>query len=379
MSEFIQFLTSSSFLLYASMSLVPILGWIYFAQRLHHERRWYVFITFLAGMLSVLPIKLYERYFHFGVLYLEHTNLFTYLGDLFFSPSLPTLLAYVFVNGVVALALFFFSAFLLFLLEILTGDNTIRVFQNKFQKILEMPFIFLFIGFFIGLCSYFFSSFTGNVSWFGYEVSQTVSFFLVVGMLEEYIKHLMLRFSDEEKIETVDDAVSFSIIIALGFAFVENIMYLNNFSYSYNSLASFLVLFFLRAVIPVAAHISFSAIVGYFYGIALFANDIVRDEVFRAQHKVLVKVHKIVHLKTSTLFHEEKIFEGLFIAMIVHTIFNLLLQFTTIWVVLPFLVICMLFTISFFDSLHFYRKHKYLKEDTSMPILLDKDPVLLDR
>lgn len=362
MNDILTFITSSSFLLYTAMSLIPILGWLYFFQRIHNSKRWYVVITFLAGMLSVIPIKLYERYFDTSVFYFEHINLFSYLGEVFFAPEFPKLLAYVLVNSFVAIALFLFSALLLFLLEVLTGDNTVHVFRRKFHKVIETPFIFIFIGFFIGILSYIFSSYSGNMNWFGYDFSQKLSFFLVVGMLEEYIKHLVLRFSDEEKIHSVDDAVSFSIIIALGFAFVENIMYLNNFSYTQSSLGSFIVLFFLRALIPVAAHVSFSAISGYFYGIALFANELFKDEVFRVQHTVWIRVHRIVHLKTSTLFHQEKIFEGLLLAMIAHTIFNLLLQFSSIWFVIPFLLLCLFFTLSFFHSIHIHRQEGVIVE-----------------
>ena len=57
---------------------------------------------------------------------------------------------------------------------------------------------------------------------------KTVWFFIIVGMLEEFVKHLVLRFSDEDKITNVQDAVEFAIIAALGFAFIEHIVYFVN-------------------------------------------------------------------------------------------------------------------------------------------------------
>jgi RsiW-degrading membrane proteinase PrsW (M82 family) len=374
MREVFQFIFSSSFLLYAGVSLMPILGWIAISQRIHREKRSYVLLTFIAGMFSVLPIKLYEKYFGEAVLYFEHSNLFMYLGDLMHAPEFPKLFVYVFMNGLVAFAFFVFVALVLFLLEVLSGDNTIRVFQAKLSKIFETPFVFVIIGFFIGLAAYVFSTFGGNVQWFGFDVSQTVSFFLVVGMLEEYVKHLVLRFSDEEKIHTVDDAISFSIITALGFAFVENIMYLMNYTHANGfSLPHLGALFLLRSLVPVSAHISFSAITGYFYGISLFAHEIVREEIFRKKHSLLIQIHKVLNMKTSTLFYEEKMIEGLFLSMIVHTVFNLLLQFTNIFVVALFLVGCLILVFSFFHKIHYHRLVKNIVDpdldafDSSVP------------
>ena len=66
--------------------------------------------------------------------------------------------------------------------------------------------------------------------WLGAEVSQNVVYgifwySIMIGFLEEYSKHLVVRFADDNTIYSVDSAITFSIIVALGFAFLENILY----------------------------------------------------------------------------------------------------------------------------------------------------------
>jgi uncharacterized membrane protein len=48
-------------------------------------------------------------------------------------------------------------------------------------------------------------------------------------------------------------------------------------------------------------------------------------------------VHKILHLKSETVFHEEKMTEGLIIAITLHAIFDALLEWGKIFLVVPFL------------------------------------------
>ena len=172
-------------------------------------------------------------------------------------------------------------------------------------------------------------------------------FFVVVGMLEEFVKYLMLRFSDEEKIKSVSDAISFAIIIALGFAFVENIIYLARFWENVDgAISSFSAFYLLRSSISVIAHVCFSAILGYFYGVANFSSEIYREEVQKNQCRVLRWMHRVFHIRGSVLFHEAKLLEGMLIAMIVHAIFNSFLELGKIGIVFPFLFLVFAFVLN---------------------------------
>ena len=314
--------------LIAVLTFLPILGWIYFFQKVHHESKKYIFLAFLAGMISVVPIKIYEKYWHSSVAFFENINLFQHISDLVGAPSTAKLLAFISVNALVAFLLFAFTSILMFFLEVFSGDNSIKIFEKKFLRICESPLFFLIVGIFSGILAFFLNL----------NLHEKVWFFVIVGMLEEYIKHLVLRFSDEEKIFSVQDAISFSIVVALGFAFVENILYFQKFLKTGNFVISqFSIFFILRSLISVAAHIFFSAIFGYFYGVAHFSNDEFKKNHRENRHPIISFLHKILHVKSATLFHEEKMMEGMLAAVILHAIFNSFLEFGQIILILFFL------------------------------------------
>lgn len=327
----------SSFILNSLIALLPILGWIYFFQKQKPEKKAYVVYTFLAGMIAVFPIKLYERYLEFSVWKFEHLSLFKYLSDLAKMPSLPKFLGYLTMDILVAAGLFIFVALLMFVLEVFSKDNTIDIFKKKFVKILESPLFFISVGLICGIIAYFSS----------FSIHKSIWFFVVVGMLEEFVKHLVLRFSDEEKIKSIDDALEFSILVALGFAFVENILYFQSSEYVGKTFSLFVLS---RSTISVMAHICFSAVFGYFYGVAKFSSAVYKQENEKKKHPFIEILHKILHLKGETLFHEEKMMVGMLSAMGLHAFFNSLLEFGKSEWVIPFVVFL------FFVVLHLFHK-----------------------
>ena len=304
--------------LLAIVCLFPIGAWIYFFQSKKHEKKFFVFLTFIAGMLSVIPIKLYERYWDISVWKLEHINLLESLSELAHMPNLGRFTAFVVVTGGVAFGMFVFAAMLVGIVELLSGANTENVYKKKCRKVAESPFFFINVGLLCAIAAFVLST----------EVSKPVWVFIVVGMLEEYIKHLMLRFSDEENIYSVKDALAFAVIIALGFAFIENILYLwKHINIQENWHESIFVLYLLRSTVSTMAHVCFSAIFAYFYGIAHFSREIYLQDIAHNRHIILRWLHRILHMKGSTLFHEEKMMEGMLLAMGLHALFNCLLEY----------------------------------------------------
>jgi len=248
------------------------------------------------------------------------------LGDLVSSNSASALLAYITATVMVVFGIFTFVALIMMVLETMTGDNSFVVFRRKFRKILEAPFFFISVGIICGLVA-----FAGTLS-----MHEKVWLFMIVGILEEFTKHLVLRFSNEEKIHSVGEAIQFSIVVALGFAFVENLQYFTNISgMSLFSWPEFMMLVALRSLVSVGAHVSFSAILGYFYGVAKFANNIYQREVLENRHPIMEKIHQIIHLKGEVLFHEQKMMEGVLLAMVLHGIYNSLLEFGYVSFALP--------------------------------------------
>lgn len=323
--------------------LLPILGWLWFFQRKQPEKKIFVILTFIAGMAAIIPIKLYEKYWHTAIGYFEHLNLFLYLSELVNTPSLTKLLSFISVHTIVAIGLFLFAAVLMFILEVFSGDNSVRLFRQKTVKIIESPAFFIIIGVLCGVVAFFASM----------SLPEKIWFFLVVGMLEEFIKHLVLRFADDEKIFSVDDALEYSIIVALGFVFVENIFYLDKILSGSPTTLIFVLFIILRSSISVIAHVCFSAIFGYFYGIAHFSNEFYLQEQQAGKHPIIHKLHQILHLRGATIFHEEKMLEGMLLAMIFHAVFNSLLEYDKLSIVIPLIIILFIFVVTLFQERQF--------------------------
>jgi len=182
--------------------------------------------------------------------------------------------------------------------------------------------------------------------------------FILFGAIEEIIKLYVIKGVDEKTvlINKVNDAVRYSIISALGFSFVENIYYLYqawpNEMTGMTELAKSIHLeefkklanmHIFRSTVTTCAHITFSGIFGYYYGIAKYSI------VMTHQRKLTQKVSKISKWLAKTFkvplnegFRRKTVLKGLLIAIILHATFNYLLQkgqlqFSIIFVILGYL------------------------------------------
>jgi RsiW-degrading membrane proteinase PrsW (M82 family) len=90
--------------------------------------------------------------------------------------------------------------------------------------------------------------------------------FFVIGLSEEFSKFFMLRFYAYRKKEFNEpfDGITYSVMIAMGFATLENIMYVNQYGIG-NA--------FFRMFTAVPAHASFGVIMGYYVGLSKFKKN----------------------------------------------------------------------------------------------------------
>jgi RsiW-degrading membrane proteinase PrsW (M82 family) len=150
---------------------------------------------------------------------------------------------------------------------------------------------------------------------------------LWVGFYEETSKHWIMKFTGKSFIRNIDDAIIFSITVALGFAFIENVLYFHkiwNNPDIEESIRWFYIIF--RSLGSMFLHILASGIFGYYYGVARFAKPVLRDQLAAGKRFIFTKwIHRVLHLKSETVFHEEKIFEGLLIAASLHATFDFLM------------------------------------------------------
>ncbi len=159
-----------------------------------------------------------------------------------------------------------------------------------------------------------------------------VGIFIVVGVMEELVKQMMVRYVDNKTvlIQTINDSIRFSLVAALGFAFAENIIYFKTVM-MVAPVQEVIVTFLFRSIFTACAHMIFSGIFGYFFGIAKFTLDITRHRHWEG--KVYLGVHmisRIFKIPYAQAFKEYKILQGLIIAIILHAIFNYLLQMNMI-------------------------------------------------
>ncbi len=150
---------------------------------------------------------------------------------------------------------------------------------------------------------------------------------LWVGFYEETAKHWVVKTAGRSFFRSIDDAIIFSIVIALGFAFIENVLYFysiwNNPTIE-ESMRWFYVTF--RSLGSMLLHVFASGIFGYFYGIACFAKPVLQDELANGQRFFWTKwLHRILHLKSEVVFRDEKILVGLISAAGLHAVFDFLM------------------------------------------------------
>jgi len=180
---------------------------------------------------------------------------------------------------------------------------------SLFSGLYEEPLNFLGVGLFLTL-------FVAVAHWLGLPA---VAFSLVfLAFAEEYSKHLVVRFTDDDSIRSIDDAIEFSVIVGLAFAFAENVLW-----YFPKLLAEQDTgMVVLRSVLTVLMHAVASGIFGYFYGLAHFASHGVRRD-HGGRGRLYRMLHRTFLFSREGMYHEVKLFEGLVLAGSYHAVYNL--------------------------------------------------------
>ncbi len=156
--------------------------------------------------------------------------------------------------------------------------------------------------------------------------------FISVGITEEIVKQAIIRFIDKRYllIETINESIQFSLVSALGFSFIENIFYIYHI-WTNLGVQQLFVAYLFRSIFTTCAHLIFSGIFGYYYGIAKFSLDIrEQSEIAGQKHYFQNALARIFNYSKSEAFKETTILKGLSIAILFHAIFDFLLQLNQI-------------------------------------------------
>ncbi|PKL36852.1 hypothetical protein CVV38_03075 [Candidatus Peregrinibacteria bacterium HGW-Peregrinibacteria-1] len=150
---------------------------------------------------------------------------------------------------------------------------------------------------------------------------------LLFAAIEEILKMAVIVKIDKKKalINTVGQAMRYSIASALGFSFIENIIYL----YVYMDISTtkeIATLFIFRSIFTTCAHIIYSGIFGYYYGLGKYSMVMRKTEEAIGKRKPIIRtLAKIFRLPPSHVYQQEFIITGLFIAIGFHTVNNYIL------------------------------------------------------
>lgn len=182
----------------------------------------------------------------------------------------------------------------------------------------------------------------------------------VLAALEEIVKGLLLIFGIHKfrvYFNRPEDGFEFAAMVALGFAFAENIFYFFD-SYSAGGISpAFWFVYFARSLGTVLAHVLFTGSFGIAYGLAYTARRIVPEKKIAwplahflrnlfefAKRPFHIFWRHIVRGARSIHGHEpgQVIIEGFFFAAILHAVFNSILSLPIFgqvqaWLVIPIL------------------------------------------
>lgn len=231
------------------------------------------------------------------------------------------------------------------------------------------------LGFILGLIStlpvfglqYFFESFPNFnvVSLMQQNIENTFLFSLLflifVGVIEEGVKgiaFLTVIKRQEKHFNQVVDGIIYGALIGLGFALAENIYYFYNASKVFQYTGHFWAVFAVRSFGTMLAHTLFTGVFGFYFAKAYFAPFIEEESKqeklwhnVRKNLKEAIKLHAtFFHLmpswrdQTLSFRRNAMIFEGYFIAIFLHFLYNMFIKielFGTNWtfLIVPFMFI----------------------------------------
>ena len=293
------------YIVLAMISFFPIVLWAYIFSYIDdnplNKKRFFVWVLWWA--LSVVPILHMEKIL--DVINIQYFNTFYFASEIkdFFT------------------SIQFWFSLALFLLVIVLFSFLLWNFFLRFKEIVKIYIknILVFLVFIAWISVIIFgSNYLLNV--INFEIEQWVNFwnivfnslklivfyYFIVAFIEEASKHFNFVQSSVLEIDSVKNWVLYAIFVALGFALIENMLYLYNY-YSQVGLSwELLKLYFMRSTFAVIVHVLSSSIVAYYFSKALLKY---RDK--------------------DLSFPYLKIFLfGLFISIMLHMIFDVAL---TLW------------------------------------------------
>jgi RsiW-degrading membrane proteinase PrsW (M82 family) len=299
----LDFLFSGHYLKYFQAGIfaaMPILLWSYIIYRLRPEKLKMVFLAFLVGCFSPVLMLIYQKFWGKTI-------------NLIFFDLEP-------ISFVDSLSQFSTNSFLQSFLVFVFGVGMMEEFIKHLMIKKEKPpglVIFLILALVIGTVFVILKTFLGDVSSGTYQL--LISAWLTFYIFSLFHRHLELT--------SIDQVILISIMSALGFAFIENIHYMISIYERTGDIRKVANVLALRSLLVVMIHVMCSAVFGYYYGISLFATSYLQKHHLAKKPSLLNRLlHKILGFKDSELFKQEKMLEGLILSMLLHGIYDFIID-----------------------------------------------------
>lgn len=329
-------------LFYVTLLVLTTLIWgvIFYKKDYHPQPIKVIFQSFGVGLFSMVPVFGYKYLYQHGLSGLSEFRIFQPLMD---SPLLAGMLVFALNLGALSLILFILGSLVSLVLSVLNRAVLVNIKNALKQEPLGFMTVSLMIGAVVMARQWM------QKTWDMPILATALGSILFLAIIEEYVKHLIVRITDDKKIKDIDDAITLSVIVGLAFAFVETLIYSV-------SVGEMRIIFF-RTMVSLPVHVVASGIFGYFYGLAHFAKPIVaREEGEGAFHSHLWGMashgwlHRMMTLKKSTVYSEQKIIEGFLYATLFHAGVNLLFELSLGVLAVPIIVLGVVFLFRLYGS-----------------------------
>lgn len=299
------------------ISLIPIIFWGYLFSYLDNselnKKRFFVWI--LAWSISVIPVLFLDDFISkTNFLFL---NIFSWVAfiDSFWS---------VFKIFISFLSLLFLLSIIPFISFYLFPGFLEKI-KTFFKKYFVFGVYLFFVSVLILILNFIFSSFWIFDFWVDFWLSfwevmfnsfkLVVFYYLVIAILEELSKFFCFDYSKDLQIQRPQDWVLYAVFIALGFSFVENILYFNSLYEKFSFGKELVVTFFSRNIFSVFLHIICSSIFAYYFSLMFI----------KYKQKINLEFIKIL-------------FVWFILSIILHSLFNIFLTFWLMFFVFLYLI-----------------------------------------
>jgi len=261
-----------SLLLLIIITFIPVLLWGYIFSYLDNDtlNRKRFFFWILAWGLSVVPILYLENIVNFS--WIDILNIFYYISDIVWILWIIRIIFSLFTFTLLVLIISF--------LFWISFWNILEKLKKYIKLIFKMLLVFIFLiliitfiivwfDFIITLLPFLQFDVSDNwimFKWIAFDSFKLVLFYyIIIWFIEEISKHFNFLQTDIFWIDTVKKWVLYWIFIALGFSFVENILYLYNIYESDWFGWNFLTTYFFRSIFSVFLHVICTWIISLYF------------------------------------------------------------------------------------------------------------------